>query len=136
MQDRTKKYWFSPKRCRIKEKTLWFTPTPNTIKSKRTITLNFTGSNREWRKLFRSLGSIGIDVLPKTGAKANLIGHLKLLAGTSTDPLTAYIIFLAASIIILTASIIILTAWVLTFLPYLRILFQNLYFLFFKTTPS
>ncbi len=117
MQDRRKTYWFSPKRCWIEDKTVCFTPTPNKIESKRTMALNFKGSNREWRKLFRSLGSIGIDFLPKTKAKANLIGHLKLLAGTSTDPLTAsitnftaYIIFLMASLIILTASKIILTA--------------------------
>jgi hypothetical protein len=35
------------------------------IEAKRTIALNFTGSNREQRKLFRSLGSIGIDLFSK-----------------------------------------------------------------------
>jgi hypothetical protein len=95
---------------------MWFTPTPNTVEAKRTLTLNFTGSNREQRKLFRSIRTIGIEFLPKMEARANLIGPPKLLAGTSTDPLMASNQFhglynlLTASIIILTAPIIILTA--------------------------
>ncbi len=32
------------------------------MEAQRTIALKFTGSYREWRKLFRSLGSIGIDL--------------------------------------------------------------------------
>jgi len=51
-----------------------------------------------------------LTYLPKIEAKANLIGPPKLLAGNSTDTLTATIIFLTTSIITLTASKSTLTA--------------------------
>jgi hypothetical protein len=65
------------------------------------IALNFTGSNRERRKLFRSLGTIGIDLFAEV--RSTLTASTSTLTA-STINLTATIIFLPASIITLMAS--------------------------------
>ena len=71
------------------------------IEAKRTIALNFTGSNRERKKLFRSLGSIGNDLFAED--RSPLTASASTLTA-STNNLTASIIFLTASIITLMAS--------------------------------
>ncbi len=80
--DRSKANQVSPKLCEIE--------------AKRTIALNFTGSNRERRKLFRRLGSIGIDLFAEDRSTLTAF----------KNNLTASIIFLTASLISLMASVI------------------------------
>ncbi len=55
----------------------------NLMEAKRTITLNFTGSNREQRILVRSLGLIGIDLFAKDRSTLRAVPLTELSATLS-----------------------------------------------------
>ena len=85
MEDRRKNDVVSPTLNMIKANQV--SPKLREIEAKQTIALNFTGSNRKRRKLFRSLGSIGIYLIAEDRSTLRPLQALSRPLQTISRPL-------------------------------------------------